>query len=101
MDFLPREQIINELQDSFQPLITKYGIEDIGIFEEEGQDQHYFLGYTVRKDGKTYHVYSPFIKNQTGGLAPEKREWTIETDDPMNKDLKGYKQLEDAFRDIK
>ncbi|MBO1513031.1 DUF5634 family protein [Metabacillus bambusae] len=100
MDFLSREQIINELQDSFQPIINKYGIEDIGIFEEEGQDKHYYLGYTVRKEGKTYHIHSPYLKNNHGGLSPEKNEWTIESDEPAKKDLKGFKGLEDALREI-
>jgi hypothetical protein len=100
MEFLSREQIINELQNSFQPFIDKYGIEDIGVFEEEGQDNHYYLGYTVRKEGKTYLIHSPYLKNQSGGLAPEKKEWTVESDDPEGKDLKGFKELEDALRDI-
>jgi hypothetical protein len=100
MDFLSREQIINELQDTFQPFINKYGIEDIGIFEEEGQDNHYYLGYTVRKEGKTYHIHSPYLKNNHGGLSPERKEWTIESDEPDRKDLKGFKGLEDALREI-
>jgi Family of unknown function (DUF5634) len=98
MEFLTREQIINELQESFQPFIDKYEIEDIGVFEEEGQDDHYYLGYTVRKDGKTFHIHSPYVKNQTGALTPEKNEWTVESDDPKEKDIKGFENLDDAFR---
>jgi hypothetical protein len=100
MNFLPREQIINELKDSFQPFIDKYGIEDIGVFEEEGQENHYHLGYTVRKEDKIYHIHSPFLKNNEGGLSPEKKEWTIESDEPDVEDLRGFKELEDALREI-
>lgn len=100
MDFLTREQIINELQHSFQPFIDKYDIEDIGVFEEEGQGNHYYLGYTVRKDGRILHIHSPYLKNDDGALTPEKKEWTIEYDEPMEKDLKGFKDIEDAFREI-
>lgn len=44
MEFLPREQIINTLQEPLQSYIDKYGIDDIGIFEEEGQGNQYYLG---------------------------------------------------------
>jgi hypothetical protein len=62
VDYLSREQIMNVLQQSFQPCLNKYGIEDIGIFEEEGQDNRYYLGYTTRKDGKTHHIHLLFKK---------------------------------------
>lgn len=100
MEFLSREQIINDLQQSFQPYIEKFGIEDIGIFEEEGQDDRYYIGYTAKKEGKTYHIHTPFIKNNNGGLAPIKNEWTVESDEPQEKDLRGYNDLESAFREI-
>lgn len=49
MEFLPREQVIRELQEPFHLYIDKYGIDDIGVFEEEGQDHHCYMGYTVKK----------------------------------------------------
>lgn len=100
MEFLPREQIINELQQSFQHYIDTFGIEDIGIFEEEGQADQYYMGYTIRKEGETFHIHIPYIKNEHGGLAPIDNEWTVETDDPKKDDLKGYNDLESVFRDI-
>ena len=100
MEFLSREQIINDLQQSFQPYIEKFGIEGIGIFEEEGQDDRYYLGYTARKEGKTYHIHTPFIKNNNGDLTPIKNEWTVETDEPQEDDLRGYSDVESAFRQI-
>ncbi|MGP7819449.1 DUF5634 family protein [Niallia sp. 01092] len=100
MEFLSREQIINELQQSFEIYINKFGIENIGIFEEEGQADQYYIGYTVKKDGKTYHIHIPYIKNNTGGLSPIKKEWTVETDDPKEEDVRGYNDLESVFREI-
>ncbi len=100
MEFLPRDQIINELKQAFPSYIEKYGIDAIGIFEEEGQDDKYHLGYTVTKQGKTYHVHTPYIKNNSGDLAPLKEEWNIETDDPDKKDQHGYSNLESVFREI-
>lgn len=100
MDFLPREQIINTLKEPLQSYISKYGIDDIGIFEEEGQDSQYYMGYTVKKAGKTYHIHSPYIKNSSGGLAPAKIEWTVETDEPQGEDRKGYNNLNQAFLEI-
>ncbi|KAB2336323.1 hypothetical protein F7731_12620 [Cytobacillus depressus] len=100
MEFLPREQRIRELQQPFQSYLDKYGIDDIGIFEEHGEGNHYYLGYTVNKGGKTYHIHSPYIKNDHGELATEKDEWTLESDDPNKKDQRGYDNLESVLRDI-
>lgn len=100
MEFLPREQIINELQEPLQSYIEKYGIDDIGIFEEEGQGGHYYFGYTAKKGEKTYHIHAPFRKNDNGELTPIKNEWVIETDDPGVKDRRGFNDLESAFREI-
>ena len=100
MEFLSREQIINELQQSFQNYITQYNIDDIGIFEEEGQNNRYYIGYTVNKGGKTYHIHSPYLKNSQGELSPVENQWTVETDHPQTEDLKGYHDLESVFREI-
>ena len=100
MDYLSREQIMNELQQSFQPYLNMYGIEDIGIFEEEGQDDRYYLGYTTRKGGKTHHIHLPFQKNNDGGLAPIDSKWMVESDNPLEKDLKEFEDLDHVFREI-
>jgi hypothetical protein len=100
MEFLSREQIINELQQPFQSYLEKFDLEGISIFEEEGQKNQYYLGYTVEKSGKTYHIHTPYTKNSSGELAPIKNEWTIETDEPQTDDLRGYHNLESAFREI-
>ncbi|MDQ0154447.1 DUF5634 family protein [Robertmurraya andreesenii] len=100
MEYLPREQIIQALQEPFQSYVEKYGIDDIGIFEEEGQDNIYYMGYTVKKDGKTYHIHSTFRKDHEQELAPINNLWTIETDDPDGKDSTGFTSLENAFREL-
>lgn len=100
MNNLSREQIINELHQSFQSYIEKYDLEDIGIFEEEGQNDLYYIGYTIKKAGKTYHMHIPYRKSSSGGLAPINNEWTVESDDPQGDDIGGYKNLESVFRDI-
>ena len=100
MEFLSREEIIHELQESFQGIMNQYNIDDIGIFEEEGQGERYYMGYTVKKRGKTYHIHSPYLKNRNGGLSPVQHEWTVESDEPQKEDLKGFHDLESVFRDI-
>ena len=100
VDYLSREQIMNELQQSFQPYLNKYGIEDIGIFEEEGQGDRYYIGYTTQKDGKTHHIHLPFQKNNDGELAPIDNKWTVESDNPQEKDLKEFEDLDHVFREI-
>ncbi|MED3553167.1 DUF5634 family protein [Cytobacillus praedii] len=100
MESLPREQLITNMQNSFQTYINQYGVDHIGIFEEEGQDDYYYLGYTVKKAGKTYHIHSPYRKDSHGDLSPIVNEWTIESDEPQKQDLKGYHSLDSALRDI-
>ena len=100
MEFLSREQIIEELQGTLQMYIDEYGIDNIGIFEEEGEDDRYYIGYTATKDGKTYHIHTPFKKDHHGGLIPIEDEWTVEPDEPEGNDLRGYQDLESAFREM-
>jgi hypothetical protein len=100
MKFLSRDHIIHELQESLETYIEKFGVENIGIFEEEGEDDRYYIGYTATKNGKTYHIHTPFRKNNSGELTPIENEWTIEPDDPEGNDLRGYEDLESAFREI-
>jgi len=100
MEFLPREQIINELQQSFKFYLNKYDFDDIGVFEEEGQKDRYYMGYTINKAGKTYFVHSLYQKNDAGNLTPINNEWTLETDEPQKKDKKGFHDLESVLRTI-
>lgn len=100
MNINNREEIIQNLQNSFQPLMDKYEIEDIGVFEEEGQKDQYHMGYTIRKDGKTFMIHTPYIKNKDGHLSQADQEWTIETDEPGLEDMTGFKGLDEALRTI-
>lgn len=100
MDFSSREQIINHLQQSFQIYLNQFEIDDIGIFEEEGQGDQYFLGYTIKKNEKTYHIHTPYIKNHSGALAPSEKGWIVETDNPQGEDLRGFQDIESAFQQI-
>lgn len=60
MDISSREEILNDLQRSFQTYMNQFNLDDIGIFEEQGQGNTYYIGYTVKKDGKTYHIHTPY-----------------------------------------
>lgn len=99
MEYLSREEIIHDLQQPFNNYIEEYGIDDIGIFEEQGQDDVYYMGYTVKKDGKTYHIHSTFRKEHEG-LTPLNNLWTIEPDDPQGRDVTGYRDIDSALREI-
>lgn len=97
MKFLTREERMHELQQSFHSLLDKYSLDDIGIYEEQGPHDQYYMGYTIKKNGATYMIHSTYTKNENGLLAPADHEWTIETDEANTNDLKGYKSLEDVF----
>lgn len=100
MEFLPREEVIQQLQRPFQSLMDQYDIDDIGIFEEEGEENRYFLGYNVKKSGKTYHIHMPYQKNHYGELAPLRNEWILETDEPAKDDQRGFQTLEGVLRKL-
>ncbi|MGF2614865.1 hypothetical protein FZC84_08445 [Rossellomorea vietnamensis] len=100
MAFISREQLINELQTAFPSLLEEYGLEDIGIFEEEGQKDQYYLGYTMKKDGKAYMIHLPYKKDHDGGLEPSSEQWTIESDDPESVDTSEFNSIEAALKMI-
>lgn len=100
MESMPREQVIYGLQQLFQSCMEKYDLDEISIFEEEGQGDLYYMGYTVNKDGKTFHIHSPFHKDGVNNLVPLNQLWSIETDEPNGKDLTGFLDVESAFSKI-
>ncbi|MGO4886856.1 DUF5634 family protein [Anaerobacillus sp. MEB173] len=97
MEFLPRESVIREMNRSLHSMIEKYDLEDIGVFEEEGEGNNYHLGYTIRKNGEVYMVHQPYEKNNQGELTPVNREWVIESDAG---DTRGYQSLNEVIQYI-
>lgn len=100
MEHLSREEILNDLQRSFESYINQYDIDDIGIFEEQGENNHYYFGYTVKKGDKTFHIHSPYSQKGNDRFTPEKSSWTIETDNPKDKDVRGYSDLDSVFQNL-
>ena len=100
MEYLSRNEILNELQNSLPEYIEKFDLDSIGIFEEHGEGDRYYLGYTVSKGEKTYHVHLPYTKSNEGNLTPLGNEWTVETDEPNNEDRRGFDSLESVFEQI-
>ncbi|WP_209124289.1 DUF5634 family protein [Alkalihalobacillus sp. BA299] len=97
MEYLSRDEILEEMNQSLRPIMEKYEVEDIGIFEEQGEGNHYYIGYTIRKDGEVFMTHTPFVRNEEGLFRPEKNEWIIETD---NGDLRGFSSLDDVFEEM-
>lgn len=100
MNFQTREEIAHELKRELQTLLSTYQLDDIGIFEEQGAHNQYYMGYTVKKDGKTYMIHKPFLKNEQGLLTKTNEDWTMETDEPNHPDVIGYRNLKDAFQGL-
>ncbi len=97
MEFQPREQIIEQMNQSMEMLMSKYNLEDIGVFEEQGEGENYYMGYTVRKDKEVYMIHKPFRKNEEGQLSATEKDWIIETEEG---DLTGYRSLDEVFTAI-
>jgi hypothetical protein len=97
MDFVKREVIMNELIETLEPMMETYDLDQIGIFEEEGENDLYYMGYTLNKGEEMIVLHMPFVKNARGELALQKQEWTIRMD---GNEQKGYHSLEEAMNHI-
>ncbi|MFC0612658.1 DUF5634 family protein [Scopulibacillus daqui] len=97
MEYVPRETILNDLKSEMENIMDDYGLEDIGIYEEEGEGKDYYIGYTIRKDGKIYMINIPFVKNDKNELAIAEQSWTIQQE---NGEHKGCRTLGEVFQTI-
>jgi hypothetical protein len=97
MEFINREQLISEMTQMLQELMEEYDLEEIGVYEEEGEGNQCYFGFTVRKDGHVYMINNPFIKNSKGEVAPASHEWTVQSETGENK---GYTSLDEVFNRI-
>ncbi|MFC7395489.1 DUF5634 family protein [Scopulibacillus cellulosilyticus] len=97
MEYVPRETVLNDMKSEMKNVMNNYGLEDIGLYEEEGEGREYYIGYTVRKDGKVYMINIPFVKNDKNELAIAEQCWMIQEE---NGDYKGCKTLGEVFQAI-
>lgn len=97
MDFLSREKIIQGLINAMPSIMDKYNLDDIGVYEEEGEGDKYYMGYTIRKNGKVYMINTTYVKNEEKKLAQLHNEWTIQQEEGESK---GYQSLENVFDKI-
>jgi hypothetical protein len=97
VEYKNREIILKEMQQSLQPLMKQYDLDSIGIYEEEGEDENYYLGYSIEKNDNFFIINIPYIKNNEGELAVKDTNWTIQLDDHEEKNLKN---LDEVFNRI-
>lgn len=100
LEYGTREEIMNTLQQSFHSLMDTYKLEDIGLFEEQGPNGEYYMGYTINQNGGTYMLHQTYKTNYDGQFGLINKEWTIETDEPNFDDKKGYGSIEEAFQQL-
>ncbi|MDL4840707.1 DUF5634 family protein [Aquibacillus rhizosphaerae] len=100
MQYKAREELITNLQETFQSLMETYDLDEIGMFEEEGPENQYFIGYTIKKDDKAYMIHQQFNKNDSDKLALIEEKWAIETDEPQQLDKHNFMSLDEAFNKI-
>ena len=97
MEYVKRETAISELTHHMDDILNKYNLQGVSVYEEEGEGNHYYLGYTVKKNDQVFMVNKPYIKDKDGKLAVEKQEWTLQGNEG---ETNGYTSLEDAFQKI-
>ena len=97
MDYISVETIHNDFKESLSVLIQQYNLAEASIYEEEGEGDTYYIGYTVKKRGYTYHISMPFEKKDEDQIALSKPEWTIQAEEG---EYKGFESLDDVFEKI-
>ncbi|GAB1771966.1 DUF5634 family protein [Priestia megaterium] len=97
MEYVKREAAINELTHHMDDMLNKYNLQGVSVYEEEGEGNHYYLGYTVKKNDQVFMLNRPYLKDKDGKLAVEKQEWTVQGNEG---ETNGYTSLEDAFQKI-
>ncbi|RBW71031.1 DUF5634 family protein [Bacillus taeanensis] len=97
MDFLSREEVISGMNHSLEPMLERYKLDEVGIYEEEGEGETYYMGYTIKKDNKVFMVHLPYEKNQQGELAVKDSNWTIQIE---GNEMKNCKTLDQVFNQI-
>lgn len=94
--FESRGQLVNQLSHSMEPLLNEYQLDDIGVYQEEGVEDLYYAGYTIKKEDKVYMIHQPYSKNKNGEISMVDGQWTIQSDDG-NYEKKNIGSLEEAF----
>ncbi|MCM3151373.1 DUF5634 family protein [Priestia megaterium] len=97
MEYVGREAIVSELTHHMDDILNKYNLQGVSVYEEEGEGNHYYLGYTVKKNDHVFMLNRPYLKDKDGKLAVEKQEWTVQGNEG---EKNGYTSLEDAFQKI-
>ncbi|WP_102347150.1 DUF5634 family protein [Bacillus sp. Marseille-P3661] len=97
MEYKNRESILDEMQKSLQPLMQQYDLDSIGIYEEQGEDENYYIGYSIEKKDNFFIINLPYVKNEQGNLAVKDTNWTIQLDDHEEKNIKS---LDEVFNRI-
>ncbi|UTW69438.1 DUF5634 family protein [Anaerobacillus sp. HL2] len=49
-------------------MLHNYQLEDVGVFEEQGEDDRYYIGYTIRA-WKSFYDSSTFFENVEGKIG--------------------------------
>ncbi|KWU53396.1 DUF5634 family protein [Priestia sp. YIM B13446] len=97
MEYVKRETAISELTHHMDDILNKYNLQGVSVYEEEGEGNHYYLGYTVKKNDHVFMLNRPYLKDKDGKLAVENQEWTVQGNEG---ETNGYTSLEDAFQKI-
>ncbi|MBM7646628.1 hypothetical protein JOD45_002860 [Scopulibacillus daqui] len=95
MEYVTRETILKHMSRDLENVMNRYDVDDVGIYEEQGEGDHYYIGYTVRKDGKVYMINMPFVKDDENKLAVAEQSWTIQGEN--GNEQKGFKTLDEVF----
>ncbi|MDQ0257317.1 hypothetical protein J2S74_004775 [Evansella vedderi] len=97
MEYISRDTILDTMTDTFSTKMEQYDLDEIGIFEEHGEGDLYYIGYRVRKNDETFMVHQAYKQNDEGHLTPASSEWVIESE---SGDFGEFTSLDEVFRQI-
>ncbi|MCD8508641.1 MAG: DUF5634 family protein [Bacillus sp. (in: Bacteria)] len=97
MEHLSRDTILTGMTDTFEGKMEQYDLDEIGIFEEQGEGDLYYIGYRVKKGDNVYMIHQAYHKSEDGLVIPGQDHWVIESEAGDNG---VFGTLDEAFQEI-
>lgn len=97
MEHLSRDTVLTAMTDTFEGKMEQYDLDEIGIFEEQGEGDLYYIGYRVKKGENVFIIHQAYKQSDDGFMVPGNDQWVIESE---SGDEWLFGTLDEAFRQI-
>lgn len=97
MEQITVETLFNEFEQSLPALIEQYNLDKASVYEEEGENGNFYIGYAVKKSKKIFFIHLPFEQDDKGQLKMLANDWTIRAE---NEEYNGFDSLDTVFEKV-